>query len=234
MHTHTRGGVVRGVFIGLVLGAGVSLTLPALAQATDPGVRHAPGDGGPPPPLSGLTSGELAFYQGGLARFTTVEVVSGANANQGNGLGPRFNSNQCSSCHQQPYVGGSSPGGNPQVAVASAQGASNTLPWFIVANGPAREARFVDDSSGDPDGGVHDLFVVSGRNDAGSCSIVQPDFGASGDALTGQGGNSNVVFRIPTPTLGAGLIEAIPDSAIRANMNAQAQSKTRAGIGGHP
>jgi CxxC motif-containing protein (DUF1111 family) len=234
MHTHTRGGAVPGVVIGFVFGAGVSLTLPALAQATDPGVRHAPGDGGPPPALSSLTPDELAFYQDGLTRFMTVEVVSGANANQGNGLGPRFNSNQCSSCHQQPYVGGSSPASNPLLAVASAQGASNTLPWFEVANGPVREARFVDDSSGDPDGGVHDLFVVSGRNDAGSCSIVQPNFGASGNALTGQGGNSNVVFRIPTPTLGAGLIEAIPDTAIRANMNAEVQSKTHVGIAGHP
>jgi CxxC motif-containing protein (DUF1111 family) len=234
MHTHTRGEVVRGVVIGFVFGAGVSLTLPALAQATDPGVRHAPGDGGPPPPLFGLTPDELAFYQDGLTRFTTVEVVSGANARQGNGLGPRFNSNQCSSCHQQPYVGGSSPASNPLLGVASAQGASNTLPWFESANGPVREARFVDDSNGNPDGGVHDVFVVSGRNDAGSCSIMQPDFGASGNALTGQGGNSNVVFRIPTPALGAGLIESIPDTAIRANMNAEAQSKTRAGIGGHP
>ncbi|HXA93278.1 MAG TPA: hypothetical protein VNU73_08515, partial [Steroidobacteraceae bacterium] len=185
MHTHTRGEVVRGVVIGFVFGAGVSLTLPALAQATDPGVRHAPGDGGPPPPLAGLTSDELAFYQDGLTRFTTVEVVSGANARQGNGLGPRFNSNQCSSCHQQPYVGGSSPASNPLLGVASAQGASNTLPWFESANGPVREARFVDDSNGNPDGGVHDVFVVSGRNDAGSCSIMQPDFGASGNALTG-------------------------------------------------
>jgi CxxC motif-containing protein (DUF1111 family) len=234
MHTHMRGGAVHGVLIGLVFGAGVSGMLPAFAQATDPGVRHAPGDGGPPPALPGLTPDEFAFYQDGLTRFTTVEVVSGANARQGNGLGPRFNSNQCSSCHQQPYVGGSSPASNPQIAVASAQGASNTVPWFIVANGPAREARFVDDSSGEPDGGVHDLFVVSGRSDAGSCSIVQPNFGAAGNPLTGQGGNSNVIFRIPTPTLGAGLIESIPDSVIRANMTTETQSKRRTGIGGHP
>ena len=36
--------------------------------------------------------------------------------------------------------------------------------------------------------------------------------------MTGQGGNRNVVFRIPTPTFGAGLIEAIPDSVILANL----------------
>ena len=94
-------------------------------------------------------------------------MVAGATPPQGNGLGPRFNSNQCASCHVQPYVGGSSPPLNPLPAVASAEGAINQLPWFITAHGPSREARFVN-SSGVPDGSVHALFVITGRNDAGS------------------------------------------------------------------
>ena len=185
----------------------------AAAQAIDPGVRRANTDNTTPQPISGLGTGELAFFQDGLRRFNAVEVVSGAGANEGNGLGPRFNSNQCASCHSQPNVGGSTPAANPLVAVAAAAGARNTVPWFISAQGPAREARFVR-SNGAYDGGVHDLFVVSGRTDAGRCNIAQPNFGPPGDPVTGRGGSLNVVFRIPTPIFGAGLIEAIPDSAI--------------------
>jgi CxxC motif-containing protein (DUF1111 family) len=129
-------------------------------------------------------------------------------------------------------MGGSSPAHNPLLRVATADGAANAMPWFITANGPIREARFVE-SNGVYDGGVHDLFVVSGRSDAGSCNIVQPSFTPGGNPVTGQGGNPNVAFRIPTPIYGAGLIEAIPDSAILANMKANAAQNSRVGIHGH-
>jgi CxxC motif-containing protein (DUF1111 family) len=203
------------------------------AQAIDPGARRAATDGGSPVPLPGLTSDELAFFEDGVARFQTVEVVSGAAVAQGNGLGPRFNSDQCSSCHSQPYVGGSSPASNPLISVASANGARNTVPWFITSNGPVREARFVA-SNGTPDGGVYALFVITGRADAGSCNIAQPNFLPAGNPVTGQGGNRNVVFRIPTPLLGDGLIEAIPDSEILANMAGDKATKQRFGVSGHP
>jgi CxxC motif-containing protein (DUF1111 family) len=203
---------------------------PVLAAPNDPGVRHAATDGGPPIPLSGLTTDEQTFFQDGLTRFQAVEAVSGS---VNNGLGPRFNSDQCSSCHAQPFVGGSSPASNPQIAVATADGATNTIPWFVAPNGPVREARFVQ-SNGVPDGGVHDLFVVTGRTDAGSCAITQPNFLPAGNGLTGQGGNPNVIFRIPTPTMGDGLIESIPDSAIIANMTENAQAKAAMGVRGQP
>src|ERR1700704_6986873 len=104
----------------------------ALAQ-TDPGVQS--GNRGTGAALSSVLAndnpGILAFFNDGLARFQEVESVSnGAN----NGLGPRFNSNSCSSCHAQPAVGGTSPHPalgqvqrpNPQVAVANLDGARNT------------------------------------------------------------------------------------------------------------
>jgi CxxC motif-containing protein (DUF1111 family) len=181
--------------------------------------------------MPGLSADELTFFQDGLARFATVEVVSGAAQN--NGLGPRFNSNQCSSCHQQPFIGGSSPPRNPLFAVATAAGAQNSMPWFIAQHGPVREARFKE-TNGVPDGGVHDLFVITGRSDAGGCNIAQPVFTPAGNPLTGQGGNPNIIFRIPTPTLGAGLIEAIPDSTILANQQADAAAKQGSGVSGHP
>ena len=222
----------RPILTALVLCAAVFGSNTARAQVVDPGVRHAATDGGPPVPLPGMTADELTFFQDGLARFVTVEVVSGATQAQGNGLGPRFNSNQCASCHAQPYVGGSSPATNPLFGVANAEGALNQMPWFIATNGPIREARFLQ-SNGVPDGSVHDLFVITGRTDAGSCNIAQPGFLPAGNPLSGQGGNSNVVFRIPTPVLGAGLIEAIPDSTILGNQQLNAAAKRQNGVVGH-
>jgi len=180
--------------------------------------------------LQGLTSDETRFFQDGQARFADVEVVTrGTN----NGLGPRFNSNQCLSCHAQPDMGGSSPAKNPLPDVARLNGAKNKVPWFIAPNGPIREARFKT-NNGVSDGSVHDLFVITGRSDAPGCNIAQPDFLPAGNPITGQGGNRNIIFRIPTPVFGAGLIEAIPDSAILANMRSRASEKSALGISGHP
>jgi CxxC motif-containing protein (DUF1111 family) len=192
----------------------------------DPGVRGgAAGAGGP---LQGLTADETAFFLDGQARFAEIEVV---NNGSNNGLGPRFNSNQCFSCHSQPSMGGTSPAKNPLPDVAALAGAKNVVPWFIVPNGPIREARFK--KSGNADGEVHDLFVITGRSDAPSCNIAQFDFLPAGNPVTGQGGNQNIIFRIPTPVFGAGLIEAIPDSAILANQQANASAKSQLGIHGH-
>lgn len=130
----SKAGAVR-VAARLALGAVALGMTVALAQVTDPGVRKSAGDGGPPAPLPGLSSAQLQFFQGGLRRFLEVEQVS-------NGLGPRFNSNQCSSCHSQPVTGGSSPPENPLYAVVDAGGAGNQMPWFIARNGPVREVRF--------------------------------------------------------------------------------------------
>ena len=225
------GKIVLRSFAGILTLA--SLTGPyTLGQTNsgpvDPGVRGGPqGTGGP---LPGLTADETAFFQDGQSRFAEIEVVQGGS---NNGLGPRFNSNQCLSCHAQPAPGGTSPAKNPLPDVAHLNGASNTIPWFITANGPIREARFKK-SNGAPDGNVHALFVIAGRSDAPGCKIAQFDFLPAGNPLTGQGGNPNIIFRIPTPVFGAGLIEAIPDSAILANQQANTTQKAALGISGHP
>ena len=159
----------------------------------DPGVRGGPAGAGTP--LKGLTADETAFFQDGQARFADIEVVTGG-AN--NGLGPRFNSNQCLSCHSQPAGGGTSPAQNPLIVVATLNGAKNTVPWFITQNGPVREARFKK-SNGNADGEVHDIFVITGRADAPGCKIAQFDFLPAGNPLTGQGGNANIIFASPLP-----------------------------------
>ena len=90
-----------GILVGTVATA---LGAPSAARPVDPGVRGGSSNAGGA--LTGLTSDEAQFFQDGLTRFQDVEVVTGGD---NNGLGPRFNSNQCSSCHLQPAVAGTSP-----------------------------------------------------------------------------------------------------------------------------
>ncbi len=186
--------------------------------AKDPGVRYGPAGAGSP--IAGLSRAELALFNAGRDDFVEVETVP-------DGLGPTMNLDNCAGCHMQPSIGGSSPLVNPQFAFANAYGARNTIPAFIRSNGPVREARFVRNPDGTRDGGVHDLFTIGGRHDAPDCAMAQPDF-------AGAAGRGNLIFRIPTPVFGGGLIESIPDDNILDNRNANAQQKSALGIRGRP
>ena len=185
-------------------------------RAHDLGVRG--GDPSAGTAIDGLIGKQLGFFDAGKEDFEEVEEVA-------DGLGPTMNLDGCATCHMQPAVGGSSPFVNPQVAFAKKKHARNNIPPFITADGPVREARFVRNPDGTPDGGVHALFTIAGRSDAPGCRLAQPDFAA---ALA----NRNVIFRIPTPVFGAGLIEQIPDKAILANQATNATQKSALGIRG--
>lgn len=101
-------------------------------MAHDPGVRTGSVDSGQPLDSLAQTPGASNFFTDGLGRLQEIETVQ-------NGLGPRFNSNQYSSCHSQPAVGGSSPsatvfpfvGPNPETQVFNLAGAQNSLPPFM-------------------------------------------------------------------------------------------------------
>ena len=219
-------GIVLSVAAFAVIGASFSNDVwsqMARLAARDPGVR--PGPAPTDLKLPGLTPSEQRAFDVGLEAFQEVASVQGVIPGTEAGLGPRFNLDSCGGCHTQPAVGGSSPAINPQVEVAKKERAHNEIPSFIKRDGPIREARFKSNPDGTPDGGVHALFTISGRDDAPGCSIQQPDFRT---AVARQ----NVVFRIPTPLFGAGLIEAIDDDAILANMQANIATKQSLGIGG--
>jgi CxxC motif-containing protein (DUF1111 family) len=242
---------VFGVCVVLVTGSGTAKAQRAVTSDSsspqghgsrssgviDPGPRGAPVSAGVF--LDGLTAAQLSQAQDGAARFMEPETFS-------TGLGPYYNAgtqHACGGCHAQPSVGGSSPsataypfvGSNPQATVDfNDDGATNVIPPFISAAGPVREMRLVyfHNSSGSlnvraPDGGVHDLFTVTGRADNTTCTLAQPNFAQE----LAQG---NAVFRIPTPVYGAGLIENIDDATILANQAANAASKAALGIAGQP
>ncbi len=190
------------------------------SQPVDPGVRSGPVGAGEPLPL--LSTGQLQMFTRGKDAFEEVNAVVNPPAGEDAGLGPRFNSDSCVSCHAQPAIGGSSPAVNPQFDVASKRGADNRIPWFLERRGPAREVRFIRNPDGTPDGGVHNLFVISGRTDARGCNLRQEDFS----------NRSNLSFRVPTPVFGAGLMEAITDETLLANLEADGPAKLAAGISG--
>jgi CxxC motif-containing protein (DUF1111 family) len=180
---------------------GVSSSTLLLNAQVDPGVRPGPpGAGGT---IAGMSGGEHDFFSShGVPQFSEVETVA-------EGLGPRFNLDSCGGCHAQPAMGGSSPSLNPQVANLASMAPGNTAPPFLSMNGPVREVRFIRNPDGTPDGGVHDIFTISGRPDApAGCAITQPDFSNT----------NNIIFRIPTPIFGGGLIEAIPNSTLQQNL----------------
>jgi len=171
-----------------------------------------PGD-----PISGLTADQLSFFANGLSQFTEVEGVALSSPGNG-GLGPTYNNDSCGGCHSQPSTGGTSPnmnafpnvGQNPQFTAGQVAGGTNSIPFFVTADGPIREARFKSDS------GVHDLFTIQGRTDTpstNSCTLQQPDFAA-------EAARGNLSFRIPTPVYGAGLIENISEDTLLANLAA--------------
>ena len=196
-------------------------------NARDPGVRSGAASAGRP--LDGLTIQQRTVFDDGQDTFNEPNSVDGSIRDQPDGgLGPSFNMNSCGGCHAFPAAGGSSPPINPQVAIATANGGRNAVPSFITSNGPVREVRFKRNPDGSPDGGVHNLFVITGRFDAPrDCVLRQTDFET-------QVSRGNAVFRIPTPVFGAGLIEAISDSAIVANAAADRRRKDQFGVRGRP
>jgi CxxC motif-containing protein (DUF1111 family) len=241
-------GIGAGIFLALLAeGVPQAQSITALL-ARDPGVRAGSVDSGQA--YAGLTSQQNALFVTAKEAFEEIGSVQGKIPHTGVGLGPRFNSVSCGSCHAQPAVGGSSPranafpniGPNPQIAVANLQGATNRIPYFIRPDGPVREARFkrvvrngqLTDTA---DGGVHALFTIAGRTDATNvvgatglaqtCRLAQPDF----DLMRRL---DNIEFRIPTPVYGTGLIETITDKVILDNMAAQSADKRALGISGRP
>ena len=212
--------------------AGITLGLISCCAQIDPGPRAAPAMAGGYFPT--LSTAEQALFADGRDAFSEIDSVSGTVPGEtGKGLGPTFNGNSCAMCHAEPALGGSSPGhqsrlnpaSNPQVALATLDGATNAVPSFLKSNGPIRDARFVRNSNGTPDGGVHGLYSIKGRIDAPGCSLAQPNFAQ-------QLASNNVVFRIPPPIFGLGLVENTPDATLQASLAANGLTKALLGISG--
>jgi CxxC motif-containing protein (DUF1111 family) len=231
------------VLAGVVVLAPLALVIGVRAQssAIDPGVRGGGASAGEE--LANLTPNQNTLFLKGQMNFievngvTAIAPLGGPLDQTGNfGLGPRFDNNQCNGCHAMPAAGGSSPllnGGinanQPFGAPFNSDGAFNDVPFFETFSGPTVVARMPMQLANlsQVDGHVHQLFTITGRIDAGSCNIPQPNFSqASGD--------QNLIFRNTTPTFGAGLLEIINDKDILSNQATQCASQATTGICGIP
>jgi CxxC motif-containing protein (DUF1111 family) len=219
--------------------------LRANAQS-DPGPRPGPADAGGP--IKDLSAEEQKIFWVSWERFKEVYSVSGK-LEKGVGLGPTFNGNGCAQCHAQPAAGGSSSSprspqvrrivlrnerlaldteSNPQVALATLHrvpGGNQAVPPFLADDGPIRVARFIRKPDGTADGQVHQIYTVAGREDAPGCRLPQPNFAE-------EFAKQNVALRIPTPTFGGGLVEAVPDEALEGNLDSTLEQRRALGIGG--
>lgn len=213
MKSYIAAALLTATFVGVLM-LQIDIALSGDPAARDPGLRRGTVDAGGILPGASLT--QRRYFEVGREDFEEVETVD-------DGMGPRMNLDSCGGCHSQPATGGTSPAVNPQKLFAS--GGADSVPSFVASDGPIREARFIHNADGTPDGGVHALFTITGRSGAGGCTLAQPDFAK-------EMANANVIFRIPTPVFGAGLIEQIPDAAILANLGANQSVKRSLGIRG--
>lgn len=230
-------------------GAAPSAAVAALLRARDPGPRPNP-KSSIPRSVPGLTANEMALFTESLLRVSELEGTCDTCVQQPQGvlpidpdpknpfspkslinsagMGPVFNADQCVTCHMQPTLGGSATRKNAAFEVAHRMGASNVVPSFEEEHGAFREVRFKFKKNGERDGGVHSLFTLAGRSDVpNTCRLEQPDFEK-------QMQEKNLAFRIPLQLFGLGLIEAIPDTAIRENWHSNQEAKRALGIAGHP
>ena len=198
--------------------------LKAQSAAIDPGVRG--GALGAGQFFSGLSTNQLTIANNAKKSFGQIVSVQQANKN---GLGPRFNSNQCSNCHAQPAVGGSTGPNNGLFQVYDTDGATNYMPFFESFTGAVINARFPKQLTNlsVPDNQVHQVFTITGRFDAGSCDIPQPDF-------TVASSDNDLSFRAILPIFGDGLVEMINDRDIVNNRAAQCAQEATTGICGTP
>ncbi len=184
---------------------------------SDPGLQAGRGTGGSLINPKDDPNGFKAFFDDGRVRFQAVRHVSDNHP----GIGPRFNSDNCGSCHVHPQFGGSGTLNNPEFLLPHSSALGNIMPPFLSAHSPTVEVRFPFFFNSDgtvnynaPNGGVEDLFTTTGRMDAGACNspttLPQPNFPAAIAA-------NNIIYRIPTPTFGGGLVENLDDSTLLAN-----------------
>src|SRR5215831_9893137 len=148
-------------------------------------------------PLPGLTAAQLAAFTTGQAQF---QVFDGA----AEGLGPIFNAQACVACHSQPNTSAS--------AVITPPFGSNAAVVSGITPGGASAIMEIRAGKMNADGSFNSLASEGGTLfhlaslSPGSQETVPPDA-------------TVVAHRKTTPIFGDGLVEAIPDAQIQANVH---------------
>ena len=159
-----------------------------------------------PATLAHMTNTETTLFNNGISRFMGRWIPTA-------GLGPVFTQDSCVDCHSTPVGGGSAAMTSPTLGATS-------VTHFGTIN-PDGSFNPLANEGGDqlqPKTTSHQQGMPSTCNIPGE---VVPQ-----DATV-------VVLRATPPTFGDGLIDAIPDSTILANVTNQANSSTAQQLGIH-
>jgi CxxC motif-containing protein (DUF1111 family) len=144
------------------------------------------------------TVGELSFGDPlpgtNAATFAAAKANFGATETQADGLGPIFNERSCSACHSVGATGGA--GQNIERRYGTLTGG-------------------VFNSLGATGGSLRQLFGIGGYTPSPGLNCQ------SGTDANPAPGATIFAGRVTTPTLGAGLVELIPDATIQAIAAAQ-------------
>ena len=129
-------------------------------------------------------------------------------------------------CHAQPAVGGSSPGLDEPATVgsesASGAGHTGTAPRTPFHRSLPPTARCVK----------RDLSATAGFMGCtpSRAAWMLPDALLRSRISQSALNQNNVIFRIPTPLFGLGLVENTPDATLQANLAANQSAKLRLGF----
>jgi CxxC motif-containing protein (DUF1111 family) len=155
-------------------------------------------------PLPGLSTTEATNFAVGQAQFQVFDGPA-------DGLGPIFNAQSCVACHTQP-VTSSTPSITPQAGPFGFEGDEDPALISGITPGGASAITEMRAGATNPDGSFNPLTTEDGTLFHLSSLTPQSQETVPLDATIRA-------HRKATPLFGAGLIEAIPDATIQANVH---------------
>jgi len=118
------------------------------------------GEAGAGGSLPGVVGAELAAFNGGLEAFQEVDGVARDSGHASISIVAPAATRSLRSAYK--------PKLNPQIAMATAMRANNTIPWFLSSDGPIREVRFRRNPDGSPDAACMRVHISAGRMPKGA------------------------------------------------------------------
>jgi CxxC motif-containing protein (DUF1111 family) len=183
-------------------------------------------------PMPNLSPENLTRFRNGIFGFRQVFIPAPSQFGINDGLGPLYNNHSCFSCHRNGGRGRPPNTGKPmksmilRIGISTPKGSSPAVPEFGIqlqhraVEGFLPEARTVD---------VRYTKIEGTFADGSRFTLVKPTYLVQGPHAPLPAG-FYLSPRIAPPVIGMGLLEAVPESTIRAL--ADPEDKNRDGISG--
>ncbi|MFN7148893.1 MAG: di-heme oxidoredictase family protein [Microthrixaceae bacterium] len=254
--------VVTGVLSALVTTVGLTLGIAACTDDSGPGaagfdttppdlaapeLRTASGGGATvdntganafAQPSPGLTGQELRAFVVGNNFFNDNWVTAPASTTARDGLGPLFNAQSCSSCHFKDGRGAPPTAEDPEelglllrlsVPGEGEHGAPVPHPVY----GGQLQDRAINDAPAEGTIEIDEREITGTFDDGTPYTLIDPRYSVADPAYGPLGDDTMISPRIAPPVFGAGLLEAVPDVALRELAEQQRDASERdSGAGG--